>query len=100
MNDKKPWLDLDQLTQRLCVVTAEQLGLPPAKVKPESRLIEDLNCDSLELLELIMETEEEFGLTIPETPSTPVGKLIFTRSPFRIRDLTDLSSWQKSIGSR
>jgi sulfatase modifying factor 1 len=99
MNDNKPWLDLDQLTQRLCDVTAEQLGLSPAKVKPESRLIEDLNCDSLELVELIMETEDEFGLTIPETPSTPVGKLIFTRSPFRIRDLAEFAFLNQGTGS-
>lgn len=99
MSDPKPWLDLDPLTQRLCVITAEQLGLPLAKVKPESRLIEDLNCDSLELLELIMETEDEFGLTIPETPSTPVGKLIFSRSPFRIRDLAEFAFLNQGTGA-
>lgn len=37
MNDEKPWLDLDQLTQRLCVITAEQLGLDPAEVRPETQ---------------------------------------------------------------
>ena len=41
------------------------------------------------MIELIMETEDEFGVTIPETPSTPVGKLIYTRAPFRIRDLAE-----------
>ena len=99
MSDPKPWLDLDPLTQRLCVITAEQLGFPLAKVKPESRLIEDLNCDSLALLELIMETEDEFGLTIPETPSTPVGKLIFARSPFRIRDLAEYAFLNQGSGA-
>lgn len=89
MNDKKRWLDLDQFMQRLCVITAEQLGLDPAEVRPESRIMEDLNCNSLDMIELIMETEDEFGVTIPETPSTPVGKLIFTRAPFRIRDLAE-----------
>jgi formylglycine-generating enzyme required for sulfatase activity len=46
-----------------------------------------------------METEEEFGLTIPETPSTPVGKLIFTRSPFRIRDLAEYAFLNQGSGA-
>ncbi len=99
MNDKKPWLDLDQLTQRLCVITAEQLGLDLAEVRPESRIVEDLNCDSLDMIELIMETEDEFGVTIPETPSTPVGKFIFTRAPFRICDLAEFAFLNQGTGS-
>lgn len=99
MNDKKPWLDLDQLTQRLCVITAEQLGLDLVEVRPESRIVKDLSCDSLDMIELIMETEDEFGVTIPETPSTPVGKLIFTRAPFRIRDLAEFAFLNQGTGS-
>jgi sulfatase modifying factor 1 len=99
VNDKKQWIDLEQLTERLCVITAEQLGLSLDKVTPQSRLIEDLNCDSLDMVELIMETEDEFGLTIPKTPSTPVGKLIFTRTPFRIRDLAEFAFLNQGTGS-
>jgi len=98
MNESSVWLDLDQITARLCVVTSEQLGLKLEQVKPESRLIEDLNCDSLDLIELIMETEDEFGITIPETPATPVGKLIFTRQPFRIRDLAEYVFFNQGTG--
>ncbi len=99
MNQPKPWLDLDEVTRQLCILTAEQLGLKIDRVKPESRLIEDLHCDSLELLELIMETEDAFGLTIPETQSTPVGKLLFTRSPFRIRDLAEFAFLNQGTGT-
>lgn len=99
MNQSLVWLDLDQIVARLCVVTAEQLGLKLEKVKPESRLIEDLNCDSLDLVELIMETEDEFGITIPNSPTTPVGKLIFTRRPFRIRDLAEFAFLNQGTGA-
>ncbi len=98
MNESLVWLDLDQITARLRVVTSEQLGLKLEQVKPESRLIEDLNCDSLDLVELIMETEDEFGITVPETPATPVGKLIFTRQPFRIRDLAEFAFLNQGTG--
>ena len=98
MTNRQDWLELEQIEARLCVVTAEQLGLDFDEVKPESRLIEDLNCDSLDLIELIMETEDEFGITIPDTPKTPVGKLIFTRQPFRIRDLAEFAFLNQGTG--
>lgn len=98
MNEQQTWLDLDQVTERLCVITAQQLGLRLDQVKPESRLIEDLHCDSLDMIELIMETEDAFGVTIPETPSTPVGKMIFTRSPFRLRDLAEFAFLNQGTG--
>ncbi len=99
MVERSDWLELEQIEARLCVVTAEQLGLDLDEVKPESRLIEDLNCDSLDMIELIMEAEDEFGITIPDTPKTPVGKLIFTRQPFRVRDLAEFAFLNQGTGS-
>ena len=99
MNESSVWLDLDQITAGLRVVTSEQLRLKLEEVKPESRRIEDLNCDSLDLVELIMETEDEFGITTPETPATSVGKLIFTRQPFRIRDLAEFAFLNQGTGN-
>ncbi|TWU17885.1 SUMF1/EgtB/PvdO family nonheme iron enzyme [Allorhodopirellula heiligendammensis] len=98
MNASSVWLELEQVEARLCVVTAEQIGVDLDEVKPESRMIEDLNCDSLDLIELIMETEDEFGITIPDTPKTPVGKLIFARQPFRIRDLAEFAFLNQGTG--
>ena len=50
-------LDLRVVEQRTCKIASEQLGIPLNKVLPTSRLIEDLHCDSLELVELIMVLE-------------------------------------------
>ena len=42
-------------------VVADKLSVEEAEVKPESSFTEDLNADSLDLVELIMAFEEEFG---------------------------------------
>lgn len=47
-------------------IIVEMLGVEPAKVTPEARFREDLEADSLDLVELIMKFEEEFGGTISD----------------------------------
>ena len=49
------------LLERVQMVVAEKLGIYESEVKPESSFTEDLNADSLDLGELIMAFEEEFG---------------------------------------
>ena len=47
--------------ERVQVIIADQLGVEADAVKPEARFREDLGADSLDLVELIMAFEEEFG---------------------------------------
>ena len=47
--------------ERVQAVVADKLSVEEAEVKPESSFTEDLNADSLDLVELIMAFEEEFG---------------------------------------
>lgn len=47
-------------------VVVEQLNVPVESVKLESKIIEDLNADSLDVVELVMTLEEKFGIEIPE----------------------------------
>lgn len=49
-----------------CQKIADQLKIDVAKVKPESRLVEDLKADSLDLVELIMDLEQEYHIEIPD----------------------------------
>ncbi|HET8568471.1 MAG TPA: acyl carrier protein [Candidatus Limnocylindria bacterium] len=51
---------------RLKKIVVEQLGVDEADVKPEASFVEDLNADSLDLVELIMSLEEEFGMEISD----------------------------------
>lgn len=51
---------------RLKTIIAEQLGISEDQIKPESRFIEDLGADSLDIVELVMAMEEEFSTNIPD----------------------------------
>ena len=50
---------------RLKKIVVEQLGVDE-EVKPEASFVDDLNADSLDLVELIMSLEEEFGTEISD----------------------------------
>jgi len=54
------------IDERLRKIIADQLGVEEEKVTPDAHIIEDLNADSLELVELIMAIEEEFGIEISD----------------------------------
>ncbi|WP_295700696.1 acyl carrier protein [uncultured Helicobacter sp.] len=47
-------------------VVVGQLNVDANEVKPESRFIEDLNADSLDVVELVMALEEKFSIEIPD----------------------------------
>ena len=47
-------------------VIVEQLDVDPAQVKPEASFTDDLNADSLDLVELIMALEEKFNVKISD----------------------------------
>ena len=47
--------------ERVRKIIAEQLGVDEGNITPKTSFVEDLNADSLDLVELIMSLEEEFG---------------------------------------
>lgn len=96
LNDAR--LDLSSVEQRVCDIASKQLGIPRGEVLLSSRLIEDLRCDSLDLMELFMELEDEFLVTIPNGPTNPVGKSVFTRQPFRLSDVAEVVYLQQGSG--
>ncbi len=83
-------LPLTIIEQRVCDVASEYLAIPRGEVLPSSRLIEDLKCDSLDLVELIMKLEEVFAVTFPQVQPDSVIKAVFTRPQFRLSDLAEL----------
>ena len=57
---------MDNVEQRVKKIVAEQLGVDESKIIPSARFSEDLNADSLDLVEMIMSLEEEFSVEIPD----------------------------------
>ena len=47
-------------------IIVEQLGVDAEEVKPEASFVDDLGADSLDVVELVMALEEEFGLEISD----------------------------------
>ncbi len=52
--------------ERLKKIIVDQLGVDESEVVPSASFVEDLNADSLDLVELIMSLEEEFKLQISD----------------------------------
>ena len=91
-------LRLAEVEQRVCDIASEQLGIRREWISPRDRIVEDLNCDSLDLVEVLMDVEEAFGITLPERAPSPVYKAVFTRQPFRLSDLAELAYLQQGSG--
>jgi acyl carrier protein len=94
----RSFLPLSDIETRVCDIIAEQLGLKRRDVHPQLRLIQDLNLDSLELVELVMTLEDAFGVDLPNPSTNSPYKIVFTRSEFRLRDIAELVYLQQSLG--
>ena len=58
--------EVANLEDRVRALVAEQLGVQATEVKMESAFIDDLGADSLDIVELVMAMEEEFGFEIAD----------------------------------
>lgn len=47
-------------------IIVDQLGIDADKVTPEASFVDDLGADSLDLVELVMSLEEEYGIEVPD----------------------------------
>jgi acyl carrier protein len=68
---------VETVSERLKKIIVEQLGVEENEVIPSASFTEDLNADSLDLVELIMSLEEEFKLQISDEDAekiTTVGE--------------------------
>jgi acyl carrier protein len=63
---RRDGLDREEILSKIQEITADRLGVDESDVTPEASFREDLEADSLDLVELIMELEEQFGMEIPD----------------------------------
>jgi len=58
---------VEEVKDKVISIVSEQLNIPKEDIKLESAFIADLKADSLDLVELVMEFEDKFGVQIPES---------------------------------
>ena len=59
-------MDVQAVEQKVVDIISEQMGVDKAEISRETSFINDLNADSLDTVELVMEFEDEFGMSIPD----------------------------------
>jgi acyl carrier protein len=64
--ERRDGLDREEVLAKIQEITADRLGVDESDVTPDASFREDLEADSLDLVELIMELEEQFGMEIPD----------------------------------
>jgi acyl carrier protein len=57
---------MEDIDQKVIEIVSEQMGVDKSEITRETHFINDLNADSLDTVELVMEFEDEFELSIPD----------------------------------
>jgi len=61
------------IEQKVKSIIMEQLGVSEEEVKTDASFVDDLGADSLDLVELVMALEEEFGREIPDEDAEKIA---------------------------
>ena len=61
------------IVAKVTATISEQLGVDVSKISLESHFIDDLDADSLDIVELVMALEEVFEITIPDDAAEKIG---------------------------
>lgn len=59
-------VDAQAIEQKVIEIISEQMGVDKSEITRETSFINDLNADSLDTVELVMEFEDEFDMSIPD----------------------------------
>ena len=71
----------EEVLARVCSALAEALDLPQEEIEEDSRFKEDLEADSLDLVELLLEMEREYGFKVSDEEASEI---------FTVRDAVQL----------
>jgi len=59
-------VDIKAIQEKVIEIISEQMGADKSEITRETSFINDLNADSLDTVELVMEFEDEFDMSIPD----------------------------------
>lgn len=63
------------IEEKVKQIVIEKLGVEESEVTPTASFVEDLGADSLDLVELVMEFEEQFGIEIPDEDAEKIRRV-------------------------
>ena len=66
-------MDRQEIEQKVIEIVSEQMGVDKATITTETSFINDLNADSLDTVELVMEFEDEFDMSIPDEEAEKIS---------------------------
>jgi acyl carrier protein len=61
-----------EIQDKVVEIIAKQLEIEKEKIKPETKIAEDLGADSLDRAEMVMDLEDEFDVSIPDDAETKI----------------------------
>ncbi len=64
---------MSDIASRVKAIIVDKLGVDESEVTPEASFTNDLGADSLDTVELIMEFEKEFNMSIPDDKAETIG---------------------------
>ena len=64
---------MSEIASRVKAIIVDKLGVEESEVTTEVSFTNDLGADSLDIVELIMEFEKEFGISIPDDQAEKIG---------------------------
>ena len=70
---KNKHFKMSEISQKVKGIIVDKLGVEESEVTPEASFTNDLGADSLDTVELIMEFEKEFGISIPDDQAENIG---------------------------
>jgi acyl carrier protein len=59
-------MDEKEIEEKVIAIVAEQMGVDKGEINRDTNFVNDLNADSLDTVELVMEFEDEFETSIPD----------------------------------
>ena len=62
----------EEVLERIRAHLAEELEVDPSRIREETRFKEDLEADSLDLVELVVELEDNYGIRIPDEQAASI----------------------------
>ncbi len=64
--------DVQEIEEKVIAIVSDQMGVDKAEISRETSFVNDLNADSLDTVELVMELEDEFEMSIPDDDAVKI----------------------------